>query len=75
MFALDLAFLQDLYAVVNFGTPSDVADFLEENQIPEQNKSAGTEVADQIFTEPEEDSSEEYDESARRRGGAVIEEV
>ncbi len=75
LFALDLAFLQDLYAVVNFGTPSDVADFLDENQIPEQNKSAGTEVADQIFTEPEEDSSEEYDESARRRGGAVIEEV
>ena len=30
LFAADLAFLQDLYGVINFGSPADVRDFLDE---------------------------------------------
>ena len=75
LFALDLAFLQDLYAVVNFGTPDDVAEFLEENTTSEQPEATKNSAADQIFSESEEDTPDGSDESLRRRGGAVIEEV
>ena len=75
LFALDLAFLQDLYAVVNFGTPDDVAEFLEENTTSEQPEATENSAADQIFSESEEDTPDGSDESLRRRGGAVIEEV
>jgi hypothetical protein len=81
MFAADLAFLQDLYGIINFGDPADVA-LLQAAVLPAEP------VADEpVEEEPEDDHAESvvvgtdtlstngaaFDPSPRRRG--LIEEV
>lgn len=55
LFAADLAFLQDLYGVINFGSPSDVRAFLDE-------ANAAIESASQRSAEDDEVVFEEIDE-------------
>lgn len=64
LFALDLAYLQDLYSVVNFGSESEIAAFLEDS----------LEVAAEAV-ETESTKEELSQPKGRSRGGAVIEEV
>lgn len=84
LFAADLAFLQDLYGVINFGSPSDVQAFLDEAN---QAIAAGAPVElDEVEEILDDDSYDDEDEdtddpddaqiaTGRRRGGSVIEEV
>ena len=71
LFALDLAYLQDLYSVINFGTEAEIAEFL--------NQPSTQEVPTESGEESESGSSgadlEESSAVSRRRGGATIEEV
>ena len=76
LFAADLAFLQDLYGVVNFGTADDVYVFLQGFF----GHSAAADEADLDDDDLDDDDDEESDEdvivvAGRRRGGAIIEEV
>lgn len=82
LFAADLAFLQDLYGVVNFGSPNDVRAFLAEADQAEREADdrASTPVAaHDVDAELDDDSDDEGDEeiviAGRRRGGSFIEEV
>lgn len=56
LFAADLAFLQDLYGVINFGGPADVRAFLAEADAALETSSR------QQFADVEEDESEEDDD-------------
>lgn len=90
LFAADLAFLQDLYGVVNFGSTADVRAFLREANEAEKAMAARSQsvVDDDDDDEYEDDddlddsTDDEYEDdddeviiTGRRRGGAVIEEV
>lgn len=90
LFAADLAFLQDLYGVVNFGSTADVRAFLREANEAEKAMAARSRsfVDDDDDDEYEDDddlddsTDDEYEDdddeviiTGRRRGGAVIEEV
>ena len=80
MFAADLAFLQDLYGIINFGDPADVAllqaavlPVEQEPELDEPDEAAdaadGAEVADETVSA----NGATFDPSPRRRG--LIEEV
>jgi hypothetical protein len=56
LFAADLAFLQDLYGVINFGGPADVRAFLSEADAALETS------ARQQFVDIEEDESDDDDE-------------
>lgn len=57
LFAADLAFLQDLYGVINFGSPADVRAFLDEaNSAIEASSSRSVADVEEI------DDDDEYDE-------------
>lgn len=83
LFAADLAFLQDLYGVVNFGSPNDVRAFLAEADQAERDaddRASAPVVADDVDAELDDDSDDEGDDdeiviAGRRRGGSFIEEV
>lgn len=86
LFAADLAFLQDLYGVINFGSPSDVQAFLDEaNEAIAGVASAELDEVEEILDDDSYDDDENDDETddpddvqiatGRRRGGSVIEEV
>ncbi|MDA0371369.1 MAG: hypothetical protein O3C62_06115 [Actinomycetota bacterium] len=86
LFAADLAFLQDLYGVINFGSPSDVQAFLDEaNQAIAAGASVELDEVEEILDDDSYDDDEDDDETddpddvqiatGRRRGGSVIEEV
>lgn len=84
LFAADLAFLQDLYGVINFGSPADVQAFLDEaNQAIAGSSAAELDEVDDIveleeaFDEDDDDDEDDDVQIAtgRRRGGSVIEEV
>lgn len=83
LFAADLAFLQDLYGVVNFGSAGDVRAFLAEADEAER-ASRGSSPADEIDDiddadldddNDDDDDGEEIVIAGRRRGGSFIEEV
>jgi len=74
LFAADLAFLQDLYGIINFGDQDDV-EALQESVLP---AGGGADVVDQIDEGPSSDAAEvaapeEQPKATRRRGR--IEEV
>ena len=71
LFALDLAYLQDLYSVINFGTNEEIAAFLSESsgQEPLSEESQPVDASDG------EANVEAATGASRRRGGAMIEEV
>jgi hypothetical protein len=84
LFAADLAFLQDLYGIINFGDPADVAAL--QNSVTPPDAPDYTEiddgvVADEVTTAAEESETEPEAEAAdeaprgRGRGSARIEEV
>lgn len=82
LFAADLAFLQDLYGVVNFGSPNDVRAFLAEADQAEReadDRASAPVAAHDVDVELDDDSDDEGDEeiviAGRRRGGSFIEEV
>lgn len=82
LFAADLAFLQDLYGVVNFGSPNDVRAFLAEADQAEReadDRASAPVAAHDVDAELDDDSDDEGDEeiviAGRRRGGSFIEEV
>lgn len=82
LFAADLAFLQDLYGVVNFGSPNDVRAFLAEADQAEReadDRASAPVAAQDVDAELDDDSDDEGDEeiviAGRRRGGSFIEEV
>jgi hypothetical protein len=82
LFAADLAFLQDLYGVVNFGSTADVRAFLKEaNEDDSDDDDYDDDDLDDSADDDQDDEYEDDDEdeeiiiSGRRRGGAVIEEV
>ena len=91
LFAADLAFLQDLYGVVNFGSTADVRAFLREANEAEKAMAARSQsVVDDDDDDDEYEDDDDLDDSTdeeyeddddeviitgRRRGGAVIEEV
>jgi hypothetical protein len=58
LFAADLAFLQDLYGVVNFGSTSDVRAFLKEANEAEK----ATAARSRAQSVEEDDEDDEYDE-------------
>jgi hypothetical protein len=72
LFAADLAFLQDLYGVVNFGTEDEVRDFLraaapaEVAPVPEARLEPAGEDDGELVSVPE---------TGRRNRSAVVEEV
>lgn len=78
-FAADLAFLQDLYGIINFGDPADVA-ALQASVLPDE---PDTEIADPAWpasdsepVEPSADSDDEADRpSSPPRARASVEEV
>ena len=74
LFAADLAFLQDLYGIINFGDQDDV-EALQASVLP---AGGGADVVDQVDDEPLSDAAEdaapeEQPKATRRRGR--IEEV
>ncbi len=81
LFAADLAFLQDLYGVVNFGSPDDVYEFLQSSggslgsSTPETPAApAAPEVSD--ITDEDDSAEAAAPELGRRaRSGAFVEEV
>ena len=83
LFAADLAFLQDLYGVVNFGSPNDVRAFLAEADQAERDtddRASAPVAVDDVDAELDDDSDDEGDDdeiviAGRRRGGSFIEEV
>ena len=83
LFAADLAFLQDLYGVVNFGSPNDVRAFLAEADEAERVSSDRSETVDNdedVDAELDDDSDDDGGDdeiviAGRRRGGSFIEEV
>ncbi len=89
LFAADLAFLQDLYGVINFGSPADVRTFLDEaNSAIEASSARSTADVEEIDDDDDDDDHMELDDlevddddedvtitTGRRRGGSVIEEV
>ena len=83
LFAADLAFLQDLYGVVNFGSPNDVRAFLAEADQAERDtddRGSAPVAVDDVDAELDDDSDDEGDDdeiviAGRRRGGSFIEEV
>lgn len=90
LFAADLAFLQDLYGVINFGGPGDVRAFLAEANAALESSSGSRSLdiddeddEDEDDDEYEDDNDEDVDEDddeieiavGRRRGSSVIEEV
>ena len=89
LFAADLAFLQDLYGVINFGSPADVRAFLDEaNSAIEASSTRSTADVEEIDDDDDDDDHMELDDlevddddedvtitTGRRRGGSVIEEV
>ena len=89
LFAADLAFLQDLYGVINFGSPNDVRAFLDEANAAIDSGSRQVVEAEELDDEYDEDDDMELDDldvdeddeeevtiaTGRRRGGSVIEEV
>ena len=85
LFAADLAFLQDMYGVVNFGSTADVRAFLKEANEAEKATAARSRAQsnddddsdddDQDDEYEDDDEDEEIIITGRRRGGAVIEEV
>ena len=60
LFAADLAFLQDLYGVVNFGSTADVRAFLKEANEAEKASLARSRA--QSFDQDDDDDSDEYDD-------------
>ena len=83
LFAADLAFLLDLYGVVNFGSPNDVRAFLAEADEAERVSSDRSETVDNdedVDAELDDDSDDDGGDdeiviAGRRRGGSFIEEV
>jgi hypothetical protein len=81
MFAADLAFLQDLYGIINFGDPADVAllqaAVLPAEQEPELDEpdEVAADAADgsEVAAETGSSNGVTFDPSPRRRG--LIEEV
>lgn len=62
LFAADLAFLQDLYGVINFGSPSDVRAFLEEaNSAIEASSSRAVAEAEEIDDEFDDEDDEDME--------------
>lgn len=60
LFAADLAFLQDLYGVVNFGSSADVRAFLKEAS--EAEKATAARSRAQSFDQDDDDDSDEYED-------------
>lgn len=83
LFAADLAFLQDLYGVINFGNDDDIRDFLAEAAATEPPAAAvGDRIGEASGDAPDADavpdradSSDDTDGVQRRRGGGMVEEV
>ena len=74
LFAMDLAYLQELYSVINFGTGADIDSFFAEYESlasPEA-PSPGSEEGEGISTEVDPEASEA---TGRRRNSAMVEEV
>ena len=62
LFAADLAFLQDLYGVINFGSPADVRAFLEEaNSAIEASNSRAVAEAEEIDDDEFDDDDEDME--------------
>jgi len=81
LFAADLAFLQDLYGIINFGDQADVA-ALQASVLPDEPEPApvddetpATEASDGTGSEELGDDTSEPPVRATRRGRAQIEEV
>jgi hypothetical protein len=85
LFAIDLAFLQELYGVVNFGTPAEVQAFLREAEGGGEEPEADEDDEEIVVAEfdggdsldDSDDDSDEMPMSKGRRGryGALVEEV
>lgn len=78
LFAADLAFLQDLYGVMNFGSEEEVRDFLRATSpapAPVVEPPAG--LVDEMDDDDDDDDdlAPTFDMAPRRRSGAVVEEV
>lgn len=77
LFAADLAFLQDLYGIINFGDPADVP-ALQRAVLPieeaEPTRQADQDV-DDLLTDTSQDSTASPDEGAAPRRQGLIEEV
>lgn len=82
LFAADLAFLQDLYGIINFGDQADVA-ALQASVLPDEPDAdddgdagpvASNEAGDEVGQSDQPDGDADV-ASARRRGRAQIEEV
>ena len=59
LFAADLAFLQDLYGVINFGSPNDVRVFLDEANAAIDSGSRQVVEADELDDEYDEDDEDD----------------
>lgn len=63
LFAADLAFLQDLYGVINFGSPADVRAFLDEaNAAIESTRQRAVAEAEEIDEDDEFDDEDDDEE-------------
>jgi hypothetical protein len=70
LFAADLAFLQDLYGIINFGDPADV-EVLQRAVLPADEPATETDADDAPFG----DAAAEDLQSSRPRARAHVEEV
>lgn len=73
LFAADLAFLQDLYGIINFGDPADVAAL--QATVAESSPVADTVGGDEPASSPDEAAQEADEPSPSMRSRARIEEV
>lgn len=74
-FAADLAFLQDLYGIINFGDPTDV-EALQRAAVPEIDlQPSAPESIDLAAPAPETADADRYEEVAPRRARDRIEEI
>lgn len=80
LFAADLAFLQDLYGVVNFGTADEVQAFLRASAVPESTPTAPADPAPTAVFDGGDTTDDDLDDdqpvvSRRARASARVEEV
>lgn len=87
LFAIDLAFLQELYGVVNFGTPAEVQAFLREAEGGDEEIEPEAEEDDEEVVVASFDGGDSFDDAEddgedvpiakgrRGRYGALVEEV
>jgi hypothetical protein len=74
LFAVDLAYLQDFYGVINFGSDADIEALLEESRAAQIPESAADSDADE-FTTGGNGNGDYESAGGGRRGRAAIEEV